>query len=180
MSKKLHICCGDVYLHGYHNIDIYGDSPNGSNPNVTNLSNYYREEFGSTPRTPIIDECVDIREPWRYSDNSFDEIVMISAIEHFTHEEAKHIVSEVKRVLRNGGRWIVDFPDIEATVAMFNDEPEFMIRLIYGSYKNSHCVHKWGYTPKTFLKLLDGGWTDIIFQTIVSHDYPMVGVVAIK
>ena len=121
-----------------------------------------------------------MRDPWPYQDRSFDEIVMISALEHFTLEEAKHIVSEVRRVLRHGGKWIVDFPDIEMTVKLFKDDPEFMIRLIYGSYKNSHCVHKWGYTHKTFLKLIGPCWSDVFFSKVVEHDYPMIGAVVVK
>ena len=190
---KIHWCSGDVYLKDYINIDIFGTpvkewlKNNASNPNETTLDNYYKYPFiedaverRKAARPFLIDKQADILQPWEFADNSVDEIVMISCIEHFWPAEIDHIISEVKRVLKPGGKWILDFPDIVGTVmqnAGKNDE--HMITLLYCNHKNQYSIHHWGFTKNTFKKKFDNGF-NIEFKDTVKHDYPVIGAVATK
>ena len=183
---KLHWCCGDVYLDGYENIDIDGVivSEGSNNPNVTTIGNYYKYPFGSPPRPFFVDRILNIMEPWPFEEGCIEEVVMISCIEHFDRQtQIPRLFSEVYRVLQSGGRYVVDFPDLKATIEKYYEkDPEFAMRLIYCNHKNEYSIHHWGYTPSTMANALRefGLWTLIHEQLVVKHDYPISGVVAIK
>jgi len=91
----------------------------------------------------------------------------------------KMSVIDVVRWLKKlkGGQFKFDFPDLKKTVPEFDDR--YMIRLVYGSYKNEYARHKWGYTRNTIKKLFNK-WYSLDFKDIVKHDYPMQGVIATK
>jgi len=180
---KLHVCCGDVYLKDYINIDIDGTYPTGDyNPNLTTIDEYYKQKFDKNirQRPIIVDKKMDITQPWDFEDNSVNEILMICSIEHFTPEQARHIFKEVYRVLIPGGIFAFDFPDLKRTVLDFEDDPELMMRLIYCTYKNEHSIHKYGYTRSLIMKFLGDKWQRFIFGDVVKHDFPTQGVTAIK
>jgi SAM-dependent methyltransferase len=182
---KLHLACGDIYLWGYQNIDIGGlfateCTPELVEANMTTLDNYFKYPFGSPRRPVIMDHHMDLTEPWCYGDEVASEIVMISAFEHVTRQNAIHIVKEVSRVLKHGGKFIVDFPDIRKDYELYYDsDPEFFMELVYCNHKNEYSVHRWGYTPDTFRSL----WGDQFIveeKSIVEHAYPMTGMVVTK
>lgn len=182
--KRLHICCGDIYLTGFCNIDVqgtYAKDLKTENPNKTLLNNYFAYPFGSPRRGIIVDKKMDILLPWTIGDNSVEEVVMISAIEHFRKSQAYFIISEIKRVLRPGGRFIFDFPNIKKQVELYYDtNPEFCMTLLYCNQKDEFSIHHWGYTEKSILSLLGNGWKSIEFKQVVKHSYPMIPVIAIK
>ena len=177
---KLHIANGDVYLKGYVNIDIQGivaKDLKTENPNETTIENYFKYPFGSPRREIIIDKRMNLLQPWDFADNSVEEIVMISCIEHFTKTQAKFVMSEIKRVLKPFGDLKFDFPDIKETVNQYYvSDPDHMIRLIYCNQKDEYSLHKWGYTWNSVLELLGSGWLSIQNKDIVQHEYPMMGV----
>ena len=185
---KLHLACGDVYLKGYENIDIDGKlvsevSKKELEANSTTLDNYFKYKFGAPRRDIITDVKMDLLKSWNYADKSIDEIVMISCIEHFTLDEAGKIIQEIKRVLKPGGKLLIDFPDIwKSILKYYGKDPEFCIKLIYCNHKNEYSAHKWGYTKDTFRELIGGGkdWDKVIFRNIVNHDYPMQGVECVR
>lgn len=178
---KLHLCCGDVYLDGYVNIDTVGDFSR-TNSNLTTFDNYYKNNFvkDAHQRKIIVDRRADLLKKWVIKNGEVDEIVMVCALEHFTLDQAKFIISEAHRVLKPGGKFKFDFPDIEETIKQYHNDPEFMMRLIYGTHKNEYSVHKFGYTRSLIYKLLGNQWSEIKFGDIVKHDYPMQGVTATK
>jgi len=182
---KLHICCGDVYLKGYLNTDIKGEKLKSLYcPNETTLENYYQDDFQKErKRKPYIyDQYLDIlKSPWPCPCSVIDEIVMISAIEHFNKVEARYILNEIKRVLRPRGRLVIDFPDLKEQINQYYEsDPDFCMELIYCNQKDSESQHKWGYSEASFEEALGNGWDSIEFKTIVQHDYPMIGCVAIR
>jgi hypothetical protein len=66
-------------------------------------------------------------------------------------------------------------------VLLFRNNPEYMMRLIYGSQKNDGAFHRWGYTTETITeKLKCNPWKFIDFGDIVKHDYPMIGCICEK
>lgn len=182
---KLHLCCGDVYLDGWHNVDILGKAVafGEDNPNKTTVDNYYSRPYDleNKQREILIDQRVNLTDTWDIAANSCDRVLFVSTIEHFTVPEAQHVVKEAHRVLKNGGLFQFDFPDIYKAVDVYKNNPDELMRLIYCSHKNEYSIHKWGYTNDTALRLLlCCDWKDVQFGEIVSHDYPMLGVTAYK
>jgi len=179
---KLHVACGDVYLYGYINIDIKGHVLKSNElMEGTILSEYFKYPFGSPRREIIVDRQLDILNPWDFKTDRIEEIVIISAIEHFNYEDAKFIMSEIKRVLKPGGKLIIDFPDILKQVAdYYEEDAAFMSELILCNHKDEYSIHRHVYTRKSFIELLGEGWGEIRWETVVEHSYPMQGCVAIK
>lgn len=182
--NRLHLCCGDIYLQGYTNIDIKGIIWKGKpeeNPNLTTIYDYYKDRKIGERREILVDKNMNLTTKWEIIDNSIDEILIICAIEHFTLQEAQFIINECKRVLKSGGKLIIDFPDVAKTVRNYiKIDPEYCMRLLYCSYKDIYSIHKWGYTFNYFLELLGDGWDKIKRKNVIKHDYPMIGVIAIK
>jgi len=168
---------------GYINCDIRGTiytSDMGEMPKIS-LDNYYSgREIGKRGNI-IVDKLMDITKPWDFESGSVEEIVMISAIEHFPPNTAKFIVSEIKRVLKSGGVLRVDFPDIPKTIKQYYEyDPEYCMRLIYCNHNDEYSQHNWGYSIISFVDLLGDGWEKISIKDIVKHNYPMIGVEAVK
>lgn len=196
---KLHLCCGDIYLERYLNCDISGyvitefegrkilvNEENHViefeyNPNETTLDKYFKYPFGSVPRRFILDKRMNILEKWPWKDSSVDEIVLISAIEHFNpRTELPHIIKEINRVIKIGGKLIVDWPDIKKQVEMYYEsDPEMMLELLYCNHKNQYSIHHWGFTEETFKAFLGRNWS-YEFKEVVQHAYPMMGCETIK
>jgi len=192
-SIRLHWCCGDVYLKGYTNIDIEGIhavdlmASGEDNINETTLDNYFKYPFEydlskRVKRPFIIDAKMNILKPWLFSNNSVDEIVMISCFEHFDYMngEVAHIINESQRVLKPGGIWKFDFPNIKEVIEQYYDTDPFLcMELIYCNHKNKYSIHHWGYNEQLIEETLGDGWI-LTFTEVVKHDYPMMGVIAEK
>ncbi len=188
---KLHLCCGDIYLDGYTNIDVDGiiyEPELMSNPNETDLEHYFKYPFIEDPverqknkRPFLLDRKMNILEAWPFEDDSIEEIVMISCIEHFNPKtELPHIIKEINRVMKAGGQLKTDWPDLKAQMEMYYEsDPDFCMELIYCNHKNQYSIHHWGFTPKTFPKYLGENWS-YEFREVVKHDYPMQGCIATK
>jgi SAM-dependent methyltransferase len=193
--KRVHLCCGSVYLKGYENCDIVGDVlPNyvmadgiAENPNETTLENYFKRPFEKDSKKRerpgfIIDTQMNILEKWPWDDRSVDEIVMVNGFEHFEpNTELKHVIKEIERVLRVGGMFLFDFPDIKEIVNQYHDtDPHFCMELIYCNRKNKYSVHPFGYTYKTIPTYLTPDKWEIYPLDVVKHDYPSLGVHALR
>lgn len=186
---KIHLCCGGIYLKDYINCDIDGILLElaGSNSNETTLDKYFKYPFEQNaalrtrPRF-ILDLKMNILERWPFAAKSADEIVMVSAFEHFEHrDEIPHIISEACRVLKPDGVFKFDFPDIKAQVDQYyGKDDEFLMELIYCNHKNKHSMHLWGYTPQTLPSYLNPNVWQLEFKDVVKHDYPMTGCWATK
>lgn len=180
---KIHLCCGDIYLHDYLNIDIKGKKwirSKEKNPNLTTIENYYRDRKIGERKTIYVDKLMNLTKKWTIKDNSVDEILMICAIEHFTYDEAKFILKEAKRILKKGGKFLLDYPDLEKTFEKYyKSNPEYYMRLVYCNHKDPYSSHKWGYTKDMFEEIAKD-WSKIEFEEIVEHSYPMQGVILTK
>ena len=180
--KKLHFCCGDIYLQDYINCDIGGIILKGNHPNPTTLDKYFKDRKINKKQLTIIDKKFNLLKiPWKFKDNSIEEVVMISAIEHFTKKQANIIIGEIKRILKPKGRLIIDFPDLKENIKLYyKTNTEWCMELIYCNQKNLYSMHHWGYSFETFKKLLGSGWKSIEKKTVVKHSYPMTGVMGVK
>ncbi len=178
------------YLDGCFLFDKIRDaeiSLKNGNPNETTLDNYFKNPFikdaveRQKQRKPIIiDKIADLTVALPFESNSSDEIVMISAWEHFWPQViTDKIIPEICRVLKSGGKFIVDFPDVIKTVEEYRDREEEMMVLLYCNHKNEYSIHHYGYTEATFKKLWPAEY-EVNRIDIVKHDYPMIGMEVIK
>ena len=94
--KKLNIGCGDQILPGYINCDLYSDKA---------------------------DVICDARQ-LTFEDNYFDEVYSSHVIEHFTFSQGFQVLTEWKRVLKQGGLLKIECPDFEAMCRKFVDSDE--------------------------------------------------------
>jgi len=186
---KLHIGCGTVYLKGFVNCDIQGDHALvRNNLNATTLDRYFKFPFkkaiqSSRSRPIIVDKRFDVLARWPFPTKSAIDIVSISFIEHFTPMEVNFILGEIERVLIPDGAWYVDFPNVKKTVKQYLDkDPEWCMRLLYCHQENAFAAHKWGYTVSSFRRLLQSRrvWKEALKINVVKHDYPMIGMIAVK
>ena len=94
MTVRLHLACGKDYREGYINVDLYA------------------ENFDK------VDARFDVREI-PYEDNTVDEILALHVIEHFDFFEGQRVLEEWYRVLKPGGKLIVETPDFLETCRDF-------------------------------------------------------------
>lgn len=196
--KKIHLTCGDIYLLSYENCDIVGHALTDldramledgiiKNPNATTLENYFVRPFVKDSNQRVLNEFIidtkmNILEKWRWDDESVDEIVQINSFEHFWHNsEIPFLISQARRVLKVGGVWKFDFPDVKEIVNQYHDtDPDFCMKLIYGSRKNQYSCHEFGYTKKSIKDYFPSEIWSLEFKDVVKHDYPSTGVFATK
>lgn len=198
--KKIHLCAGDVYLTGYENCDIDGEVLDDltknliadgivENVNETTLDNYFKFPFEPDAskrvrRKFVLDTKMNILAKWPWENESVDEIVMVNGWEHFTHNlDIPHIYNEIKRVLKPGGLFKFDFPDMKAIIEKYHDDendPEYCACLIYCNHKNQYSIHHWGYTKKSIQIYFPRTEWNLEFKDVVKHDYPSQGVWATK
>lgn len=193
--KRIHLTCGDIFLSGYENCDIVGDVLDHAtkcmiadgiveNINETTLDKYYKfpfePDFDKRIRRPfILDTLMDIKKRWYWEDNSVDEVVQIASFEHFLHRsEIPHIINEAYRVLKPGGIYKFDFPDVRGIVEQYDDD--YMMELLYGNHKNQYSSHEYGYTFESIKAYFDPMLWNLEQRNTVNHDYPSTGVWATK
>lgn len=191
---KLHLACGTVYLDGYINIDLPGDSTWHASErldiveqNKTDWAHYYkkdvnRDQFMSGKyhdKAVVVDVFADIRR-LPVPDEFADEILAVQVFEHFTFAECDHLLKHWYKKLKPGGLLHLDVPDLAGTIELFKDDPYWATRLLYGSQKNEHSVHQSMYTYKSLReKLRIAGYTNPQEQSNI-HTYPAFGVKAYK
>jgi ubiquinone/menaquinone biosynthesis C-methylase UbiE len=119
---KLNLGCGELLIPGFINCDLYN---------------------------PKADVKCDVKS-LPYEDNSVDEIYASHIIEHFDFFEALKVLQEWKRVLKVGGKLVVETPDLLGTCKEFvNASEERRVRL-YGQFFATPWIegqtHKFLYT----------------------------------
>lgn len=150
-TVKINLGCGDKILDGYINVDI-----------VT-------ERAGKQP-----DVNCDIKDLHVFSDEYADEVLAVHVIEHFWRWEVKNVLKEWFRVLKPGGKIILECPNLISACEEFLKNPDLnsgpgkegqrSMWVFYGDpqWKDPLMVHRWGYTPLSLAKLLhEAGFIDM-------------------
>jgi SAM-dependent methyltransferase len=142
-ALKLNLGCGDKILPGYVNVDVV-EARAGMRPDV----------------------ICDLHDLAPFADNSADEILSVHVVEHFWRWEVRDILREWMRVLKPGGRMIVECPNLLSACGTFLQNPEQFSRedqngqrtmwVFYGdpAWKDPLMIHRWGYTPESLRQLL--------------------------
>ncbi len=148
---RLNLGCGDKILDGYTNVDIV-DERAGQKPDVN---------------------C-DVRQLTVFEDNYADEILAVHVVEHFWRWEVLDIIKEWMRVLKPGGKMILECPNlISACQEVLKDpdkatlpgqEGQRSMWVLYGDprWQDPLMVHRWAYTPRSLgLVMHQAGLTDL-------------------
>lgn len=134
--KRLNLGCGDKFLPGYVNVDVAD------------------ERLGVKP-----DVVCDIRKLTAFNDNTVDEILSVHTVEHLWRWEVVEVLKEWVRVLRSGGKMILECPNLKSACEEFLKDPstasgpgtegQRSMWVFYGDprWRDPLMVHRWGYTP---------------------------------
>lgn len=135
---RLNLGCGDKILDGYVNVDVV-ESRAGKRPDV----------------------ICDLHQLTPFPDDHADEVMAIHVVEHFWRWEVVDVLKEWVRVLKPGGKMILECPNlISAAQALLADpdrasgpggEGQRSMWVFYGDpqWKDPLMVHRWGYTPRS-------------------------------
>jgi len=139
----LNLGCGDKILTGYINVDVV-DERAGNHPDV----------------------ICDIRKLEVFDDDYADEILTVHVIEHFYHWEARDVLLEWLRVLKPGGKMVVECPNLLTACEEVLKNPEQAtgpgqegqrtMWVLYGdpAWRDPLMCHKWLYTPHSLGQLM--------------------------
>lgn len=148
---RLNLGCGDKILEGYVNVDVVS------------------ERAGKPP-----DIICDIRNLEKFSDNYADEVLAVHVVEHFWRWEVGAILKEWVRVLKPGGKMILECPNLISACEEFLKDPDRCalpgqegqrtMWVFYGdpSWSDPLMVHRWGYTPLSLAQVMfEAGLTEL-------------------
>lgn len=141
---KINYGCGRRVTDGFFNIDAQVN-PNGPRPPELLHILEFDKRGNLKQKTPLGDECAD-------------ELHCYHLIEHFYAWEAPAVVSEFNRLLKRGGKLILELPDLEHACRnlLKGLGDQMSMWPLYGNPKevDPYMCHKWGYTKSTITDLL--------------------------
>lgn len=123
-GTKLHLGCGEDYIEGLVNIDLYA------------------------PRADVRTAVTDLS---KFESGTVEYIEANHVIEHLTFEETESALAEWARVLAPGGWIVVSCPDLDRIVRRWKQRPaerKEWLRMIYGSQEHPGMFHKSGYNAE--------------------------------
>ena len=142
-QKKINLGAGNLKKSGYTNVDIN--------------SNFKPDVVADVRKLP-------------FDDNYADEILARDVLEHIPHKETKKTLLEWKRILKKGGKLIIQTPNLQTIANYMLDSEKVddidyindLIRRIYGGQNYEFNYHFAGFTPETIMNLLKSiGFKDI-------------------
>lgn len=138
---KLNIGCGLNPLSGYVNIDII---PTVRADLVADGSN-----------------ILDVKPLWR---GKVEEIVSYHAFEHFSHSQALRALRQWRELLQDGGKLVLELPDIYELCNMVSSgqDDDLTLAYIFGSQDRDGQNHYWGWSPSSLEReMLEADYKDI-------------------
>lgn len=138
MAVRLNVGSGSKRIEGYLSCD-FADNYSGNPPDVV---------------------C-DVRK-LPFDADSVDEILAVHILEHLYVWEAEATILEWKRVLKPGGKLIIEVPCLDKIInrfIKFEGAPPINLGMwgLYGdpSYKDERMTHRWCYSSNQLRALLD-------------------------
>lgn len=146
-SVRLHLGAGDKYWPGgWVNVDVSGDQ----------------------------DVLSDIKS-LDYPDSSVDEIQNIHVFEHFNRKEAIAALKEWRRVLKDGGKLVMEMPCLDkvaSLIALGEKNLRLTLFALYGdpARPEPEMQHKWCWSVDEITKqLLFSGFVDVKIEQPIFH-----------
>lgn len=156
---KIHYGAGKHVLDGYLNIDAVQDPKASRELDLIFEMRFDRGRL--VEKTPLEDGCAD-------------ELFAAHVVEHFHRYDVDAVIAEWKRLLKIGGRLILELPNLEAACRnlLAGMRDQMSMWAIYGDpgHGSPYMCHRWGWTPQTITALLaDHGFTKIALLPPQTH-----------
>lgn len=195
---KLHLMCGDVYLPGYVNINMYiagvsclaEERPDLRDVNVGIFPDrYYNRAYEDAihnKRAVICDIYDDVRRLDKFPDDSVDEIVCVQGIEHLSYSDATSALIRWRKLLNDTGKLYLTVPDMPAVAEMYIKaireqrlkDIEWCYNEIYGTQRGTGDFHLSGYDKDLLMDTLTIAGYGTVNYLQSFHDYPALFVEA--
>lgn len=149
---RINYGCGRRILSGYVNVDACVNPKAERAPEVLHALRF-NPDGSIVEKTPMLDDFAD-------------ELLAAHVIEHFREYEAPHVLLEWKRLLKPGGKLILELPNIESASRnlLAGLRPQMWLFAFYGdgSHKDPYMLHKFGYTPASIKTAVEAaGYRDV-------------------
>lgn len=158
-SVKLNIGCGKQTWDGFFCVDAVRHPKATRAPDLLHAFRFVGPVMEE--RLPLSDECAS-------------EVHSYHFLEHVYRWEAPALLGEFRRLLKPGGKLVLELPNIEAAARNLlagMDDQQAMWPL-YGDpgHEDPFMCHRWGYSPRTLRALLaECGFTDIEERAPKTH-----------
>lgn len=128
---KVHLGCGDKYWPGFVNVDGYTKC----------------------------DVQSDIKE-LPFNDGEVSEIHLIHVFEHLPRMECDKALKEWKRVLKSGGKLVIEVPCMDKIAKMIVDGEENIVFTLFGIFgdvrlNRPEMLHQWCWSQKEIKSVLE-------------------------
>ena len=148
---KVHLACGKHILDGWVNVDAVKHPKAPRDPDI----------FADVSDLPI-------------DDGVADEVLSVHILEHFYEWEVTGVLAEWRRILKPGGRLVLEMPDVVKACRNILEGRDDMWGMwpLYGdnTLKDPLMCHKWGWTFKTLRPVLEScGFTGIVEKPTEWH-----------
>lgn len=143
-------------------------------PNATNVD--------VDPRADLISPVGKLEA---FKDGEVDEIYAIHLFEHLNRLEIESVIGEWRRVLKPGGKLILELPCLEKIAKMIVEGVEQVELTLFGIFGDTrdaspYMRHQWCYTSKELARIFEGSGFEVKISDPVYHikarDMRMTGV----
>lgn len=152
-AMNLNLGCGSCVWDGWVNCDSHLPSSNGSK---------YPDVLADAQALP-------------FQEDSFDNVAMIHVLEHVYPQRLSLVLQEIRRILRQGGRLILEGPDILRCFELYKSDLRMLNRGLYGEAMVDRLedLHKYGWTAQAVARRLqNAGFVVASVGKGNSHGYP--------
>jgi predicted SAM-dependent methyltransferase/tetratricopeptide (TPR) repeat protein len=125
---------------------------------------------------PNVDIVADITKRLDFADDTVDEILSCGTLEHFYVPTVRDILTEMRRILKPGGKLSVGVPNLKTILSAFQqNEMDFKLfnQYVYGSVQkdvNPYNVHRSLWDAECMIEAMtEAGFTDVEEQP---YDFP--------
>lgn len=167
--RNLNFGCFDQVVEGWVNADITPHLFLARIPFAAFLSYHLgliTSERYEQHRQGVFDSVryLNLRKPFPFRDNSFDNAFSAHVLEHLTREDGERCLREVHRILKPGGVVRLSVPDLDIGIAGYDSrDPGPFLELVYNaSQAREKNRHHWMYTEHSLGELLKRvGFTEV-------------------
>jgi hypothetical protein len=164
---RLNLGCGHIHMPGFINVDM--------------PSNY-------ASKKPDLEH--DLTQPLPFADGTVAEINAIHIFEHFYRYESDQVLMDWCRVLKPGGKMVLELPCLEKILDIFRYCSEKGVVLpenltLWGLFGDPHhcdpgMCHRWCYSSSELTKMMELNGLTVFQETPLTHqpvrDMRLVGI----